>query len=116
MSATSAFAADDHRTFNREGAAFDKGETFAGVPFDVALDAVEAIRPLVPEGVSMAAFALRWILMDPAVTVVIPGAKSAEQARANAGAGDVPALTPATMAALAEIYAVRIAPHVHHLW
>lgn len=116
MTAESAFAADDHRTFNREGAAFDKGETFSGVPFDVALRAVEKIRPLVPEGVTMAAFALRWILMDSGVTVVIPGAKNAAQARANAAAGAVPALSDATMAALAELYRTDIAPHVHHLW
>ncbi len=116
MTAESAFAADDHRTFNREGAAFDKGETFSGVPFDVALRAVEKIRPLVPEGVTMAAFALRWILMDAGVTVVIPGAKTAAQARANAAAGEVPALSEATMAALADLYRTDIAPHVHHLW
>jgi aryl-alcohol dehydrogenase-like predicted oxidoreductase len=116
MTAESAFAADDHRAFNREGAAFDKGETFSGVPFDVALRAVEKIRPLVPEGVTMAAFALRWILMDAGVTVVIPGAKNAAQARANAAAGAVPALSDTTMAALAELYRTDIAPHVHHLW
>lgn len=116
MTAESAFAADDHRAFNREGAAFDKGETFSGVPFDVALAAVEKIRPLVPEGVTMAGFALRWILMDPPVTVVIPGAKTAAQARANAAAGAVPALSDAAMAALAELYRTDIAPHVHHLW
>jgi aryl-alcohol dehydrogenase-like predicted oxidoreductase len=116
MTADSAFAADDHRAFNREGAAFDKGETFSGVPFDVALEAVEEIRPLVPAGVPMAAFALRWILMDPAVTVVIPGAKNAAQAQANAAAGDLPPLPEAVMQALADLYAARIAPHVHHLW
>ncbi|HKE95747.1 MAG TPA: aldo/keto reductase, partial [Povalibacter sp.] len=76
LNRSSTFASDDHRNFNRQGAAFDVGETFAGVPYDVALEAVEAIRPLVPAGTSMAAFALRWILMDDAVSVVIPGAKS----------------------------------------
>ena len=116
MSAASRFAPDDHRAFNREGAAFDKGETFSGVPFEVGLAAVEEIRPFVPKGTTMAAFALRWCLMDPAVTVVIPGARNAGQARANAAAGGLAPLPPATMEALAAIYHARIAPHVHHLW
>ncbi len=116
MSAASTFAADDHRAFNRNGEAFDKGETFSGVPFDVALQAVEELRPLVPQGATMAAFALRWILMDDAVSVVIPGAKNAAQSQANAAADGLPALPPATMAAARDIYARLIAPHVHHLW
>lgn len=116
MTATTAFAADDHRAFNREGQAFDKGETFSGVPYDVALDAVEEVRKLVPENVTMAQFALRWILMQDAVSVVIPGAKNAAQAAANASASDVSALTPDQMGALKELYVTRIAPHVHHLW
>ncbi len=116
MSAQSQFAADDHRSFNRNGEAFDKGETFSGVPYDVALQAVDALRPLVPQGTTMAAFALRWILMEQAVTVVIPGAKSAEQARANAMADALPPLSAETMQAAREIYASLIAPHVHHLW
>lgn len=116
MTAASQFAADDHRSFNRNGEAFDKGETFSGVPFDVALEAVEALRPLVPQGTSMAAFALRWILMEEAVTVVIPGAKTPDQARANAAAADLPALTPDQMQAARDIYTRLIAPHVAHLW
>ncbi len=116
MSAESRFAADDHRSFNRNGEAFDKGETFSGVPYDLALAAVEEIRALVPQGAAMAAFALRWILMEPAVTVVIPGARSPEQARANAAAADLPALSAEVMEAAREIYARRIAPEVHHLW
>ncbi|PJF11001.1 aldo/keto reductase [Pseudorhodobacter sp. MZDSW-24AT] len=116
MNANSQFAADDHRAFNRNGEAFDKGETFSGVPFDVALDAVEALRPLVPQGTAMAAFALRWILMEEAVTVVIPGAKTPDQARANAAAADLPALTPDQMQAARDIYTRLIAPHVAHLW
>jgi aryl-alcohol dehydrogenase-like predicted oxidoreductase len=116
MTATTAFAADDHRAFNREGQAFDKGETFSGVPYDVALDAVEEVRKLVPENVTMAQFALRWILMQDSVSVVIPGAKNAAQAAANASASDVSALTPEQMGALKELYVTRIAPHVHHLW
>ncbi len=116
MSADSSFAADDHRSFNRNGEAFDKGETFSGVPFDVALEAVEELRALVPADVPMAAFALRWILMEPAVTVVIPGAKNAAQAQANAAADALPPLSPQVMQAAREVYDRRIAPHVHHLW
>ena len=116
MTAETAFAADDHRHFNREGQAFDKGETFAGVPFDVALEAVDEIRPLVPPGVTMAQFALRWILMNEGVTTVIPGAKNAEQAKANNMASDLPPLTEAAMAALRKLYLDKIAPYVHQRW
>ncbi|NLH79870.1 MAG: aldo/keto reductase [Phyllobacteriaceae bacterium] len=110
------FAADDHRLFNRHGEAFDVGETFAGVPFEVGLAAVEEIRRLVPVGTAMAAFALRWILMNDAVTVVIPGARNAAQAQANAAASDLPALSDETMAAVRAVYDARIAPHVHQRW
>ena len=116
MTAASTFAPDDHRSFNRNGEAFDKGETFSGVPFDVALQAVEALRRLVPQGATMAAFALRWILMADAVTVVIPGARTPAQSQANAGAGALPPLSPDTMAAARDVYERMIAPHVHHLW
>lgn len=116
MTAASTFAADDHRSFNRNGEAFDKGETFSGVPFDVALQAVEELRPLVPGGATMAAFALRWILMEPAVTVVIPGAKTPDQSRANAAADALAPLQPETMQAAREVYDRLIAPHVQHLW
>lgn len=116
MTANTAFAADDHRHFNREGQAFDKGETFAGVPFDIALKAVDEIRPLVPQGVTMAQFALRWILMNEGVTTVIPGAKNPEQAKANNAASDLPPLTDAAMAALRALYLEKIAPYVHHQW
>ena len=116
MKADTQFAADDHRHFNREGQAFDKGETFAGVPYDVALQAVEEIRSLVPQGVSMAQFALRWILMNQGVTTVIPGAKNAEQAKANNAASELPALTDEAMAALRGIYLRKVAPFVHQRW
>ncbi|MBB3446340.1 aldo/keto reductase [Rhizobium sp. BK379] len=110
------FASDDHRNFNRNGEAFDVGETFAGVPFEVGLQAVEEVRKLVPAGAGMAAFALRWILMTEAVTVVIPGARNAEQARANAAAADLAPLSADVMAATREIYGRLIAPHVHQRW
>lgn len=116
MRPTTAFSADDHRAFNRHGEAFDVGETFAGVPYEIGLAAVEDIRRIVPEGVAMATFALRWILMADAVTVVIPGARNADQARSNAGASDLAPLTPDQMAAVEEIYAKTIAPHVHQRW
>jgi aryl-alcohol dehydrogenase-like predicted oxidoreductase len=116
MSAGTAFAADDHRAFNREGEAFDKGETFAGVPYGLALEAVDQIRGLVPGGAAMAQFALRWILMEQAVSTVIPGAKNAAQAIANSQAGALDAISPAAMEQLRALYRERIAPHVHHLW
>lgn len=110
------FAADDHRAFNRHGEAFDVGETFAGVPYDVALDAVNALRSILPDDAPMAAVALRWILMNEAISVVIPGAKSPEQATANAAAANLAPLTPAVMAAVAKLYHDRVAPHVHQRW
>ncbi|MBB3950900.1 aldo/keto reductase [Aureimonas jatrophae] len=111
------FASDDHRNFNRHGESFDVGETFSGVPFEAALEAVEALRPLVPGNAGgMAAFALRWILMEDAVSVVIPGGRRAEQARGNAAAGDLAALPAETMAAAREIYDRIVAPHVHARW
>lgn len=111
-----AFAADDHRNFNRNGDAFDVGETFAGVPFETGLQAVEEIRALVPAGATMAAFALRWILMADAVSVVIPGARNAEQAKANAAAASLPAIPQDVMDATREVYSRLVAPHVHDRW
>lgn len=116
ITAATAFAADDHRAFNRHGEAFDVGETFAGVPFEVGLAAVEEIRRLVPAGASMAAFALKWILMQDAVSVVIPGARNAEQARGNAAASGLADLSADVMRAAAAIYADRIRAHVHQRW
>ena len=116
MHANTAFAADDHRAFNRNGEAFDVGETFAGVPYEIALSVVEDIRRLVPEGVSMAQFALRWILMESAVSTVIPGARNALQAQSNGSASGLPPLSEPSLAALRALYADRIAPHVHQRW
>lgn len=111
-----AFAKDDHRNFNRHGESFDVGETFAGVPFEVGLQAVEEVRKLVPAGASMAAFALKWILMNEAVTVVIPGARNEAQAKGNAAAADLTAISADVMTATKEIYARLVAPHVHQRW
>ncbi|MDK1377047.1 MULTISPECIES: aldo/keto reductase [unclassified Sinorhizobium] len=116
ISKETVFAADDHRNFNRHGEAFDVGETFAGVPFDVALEAVEELRALVPANVPMAQFALRWILEQPAASVVIPGARNEAQAQSNAAASALPALDDATMAAIAALYERLIKVHVHHRW
>jgi aryl-alcohol dehydrogenase-like predicted oxidoreductase len=115
-SATTEFPADDHRTYNRHGEAFDVGETFAGVPFEVGLEAVERLRPLVPAGATMAQFALRWIIDQSQVTVVIPGARSAEQARGNAAAAALAPLGAETHAAVRAVYDELIAPHVHARW
>jgi aryl-alcohol dehydrogenase-like predicted oxidoreductase len=116
MSAQSTFAEDDHRGFNREGAAFDKGETFSGLDFNVGLQAVEAMRPLVPAGQSMAQMALRWIQMNPAVTCTIPGGKNPAQVSDNVAAADLPALSDATMQALAGVYERFAKPLVHQRW
>lgn len=116
MKADTAFSADDHRAFNRNGEQFDKGETFSGVPFDVALDAVEDIRRFVPEGLTMAEFALRWILMNENVSVVIPGSKNKSQSEANAHASELNALSDETMLALKNIYQEKISPWVHQRW
>lgn len=110
------FEADDHRQFNRHGEAFDVGETFSGVPYDVGLAAVEKLRALVPGGATLAQFALRWILMQEAVTVVIPGARNPQQALSNLSAASLPALPPETMAAVEEVYVNDIRPYVHQRW
>ena len=116
LSSRSTFSADDHRQFNRHGELFDRGETFSGVPYDVGLQAVDRLRPLIPRGMTFTQFALRWILMWPQVTTVIPGARTPEQARENAAAAQAPPLDPVTMAAVAAVYDELIRPHVHHLW
>jgi aryl-alcohol dehydrogenase-like predicted oxidoreductase len=113
---TSSFAADDHRAFNRHGEEFDVGETFSGVDFELGLEVVDELRALVPEGATLAQLALRWILAFDAVSTVIPGAKTPEQARANAAAAELPELTKATMWRIEELYRGRIAPQVHHRW
>jgi len=112
----SRFAADDHRNFNRHGQQFDVGETFSGVDYDVALAAVEEIRKLLPPGVSMSQFALRWILMFDAVTCAIPGGKRPGQVAENCAASDLPPLSPETMAAVKTIYDKNIRDLVHARW
>jgi len=116
MTADSKFASDDHRAFNRQGKAFDRGETFSGVDFATGLEAVDRLRPLVPPGATLAQLALRWILMDEAVTCAIPGAKRADQAEENIRSADLPPLSDSTMEAVRDVYNQLIREQVHHRW
>ena len=110
------FEANDHRQFNRHGEAFDVGETFSGVPYEVGLEAVEGLRLLVPEGATLAQLALRWILMHEAVTVIIPGARNPRQALDNIAASTLAPLAESTMAEVRDIYDRLIRAHVHQRW
>ncbi len=112
----SRFESTDHRLFNRHGEAFDQGETFSGVPFDVALAAVDELKPLVPASATMAQFALRWILMFDAVSCVIPGAKRPDQLDDNVAAAELPQISDATMAGVKSVYDRLIKPLVHQRW
>ncbi|MEL6268892.1 MAG: aldo/keto reductase [Chloroflexota bacterium] len=116
MTRQTTFAANDHRNFNRDGKAFDVGETFSGVPFEAGLDAVDELREILPEGVSMAQFALRWILMFDAVSVVIPGSTKPEHIQDNIAAAELPPLTNAQMGAVRDIYDQYFREHVHTAW
>ena len=116
MKADTKFEADDHRGFNRHGESFDRGETFSGVDYPIGLQTVEELRTLVPKGMSLSQFALRWILMFDAVTCAIPGAKNPEQAEQNVKAADLPALSKARMSKIKEIYDSNIRGLVHHYW
>ncbi|WP_327026838.1 aldo/keto reductase [Micromonospora sp. NBC_01739] len=110
------FAADDHRSFNRHGEAFDVGETFSGVDFATGLAAVRRLAPLVGDDRTMAQFALRWVLDQPGVTVVIPGARDGAQARANVAAAGQPPLSTSELAEVTSVYDELIRPQVHHRW
>ncbi len=112
----STFDADDHRTFNRQGEAFDRGETFSGVDYEKGLNAVEELKALCPDGMTMVQFALRWILMFEAVTCAIPGAKRPGQAEENFSAADLPRLSDETMMRVRAIYDRHIREDVHHYW
>lgn len=110
------FDADDHRAFNREGAGFDKGETFSGVPYNEGLAAVEELRPLIPKGMTMGQFALRWILMFDGVTCAIPGGKRPDQVEQNCAASDLPPIPVETMRAVRDLYERRVRGFVHDRW
>ncbi|HEX6710978.1 MAG TPA: aldo/keto reductase [Rubrobacter sp.] len=116
MTADRAFTDDDHRNFNREGQAFDRGETFSGVDFETGLRAAEELKELVPEGHTLAQFALRWILMHPAVSCAIPGGKNPSQVEDNVAAAEMPPLSDETMERAREIYDSYVRAEVHHRW
>jgi aryl-alcohol dehydrogenase-like predicted oxidoreductase len=111
------FSPDDHRQYNRHGEAFDVGETFAGVPYETGVDAAVRFSAIAAEaGISPAHLALRWIIDQPGVTTVIPGASTLEQARANAGAADVVPISQAARTAIKDLYDEQIRPLVHDRW
>ncbi len=116
MSRETQFEDSDHRKYNRRGESFDVGETFSGVDFETGLASVEELRRILPPGVSMAQFALRWILMFDAVSLAIPGAKNPKQAGDNAAAADLPAIDDGRMAAIRGIYDRHIRAQVHQRW
>ena len=110
------FAADDHRTFNRHGEAFDVGETFSGVPYDVGVAAAREVAALTPEGTTTAGFSLRWVLDQPGVTAVIPGARDVGQVRGNVAAAELPPLTAQQLEDLRAVYDGSVRAHVHDRW
>jgi aryl-alcohol dehydrogenase-like predicted oxidoreductase len=116
MRSDRAFTEDDHRNFNREGQAFDRGETFSGVDFETGLLAAEELKQLVLEGNTLAQFALRWILMHPAVSCAIPGGKKTSQVEDNVAAAEMPPLSEETMQRAREIYDRHVREEVHHRW
>lgn len=116
MTRETRFTEDDHRNYNRHGEVFDVGETFSGVGYDLGLRAVERIRDVLPEGVTLTQAALRWILMFDAVTCAIPGAKRPAQVEENFAASDLPDLSPEVMREVREVYNSLIRPQIHHRW
>lgn len=116
FSSDSTFESDDHRKFNRHGEAFDRGETFSGVDFNLGLKAVDELKNICPSDMSMAQFALRWILMFDAVTCAIPGAKRTSQVEENMEAADMPGLSQKVMDKVRDIYHNYIRESVHHYW
>lgn len=116
MNLETTFSPEDHRTFNRQGEAFDKGETFSGVDFQLGLEAVEELKRLFPGQEPLAAWALRWILMFPEVSTVIPGASRPDQVLSNLAVANLPALTAEQMKGVQQVYDKFIKPEVHSLW
>jgi aryl-alcohol dehydrogenase-like predicted oxidoreductase len=110
------FDQHDHRFFNRNGESFDKGETFSGIPYEIGLKAVDAIKKIFPENTNLAPLALKWILMFKEVSCVIPGASTMDQVDSNLSANGMPDLTIEKMTGVRKIYEEYIKPHVHHLW
>jgi aryl-alcohol dehydrogenase-like predicted oxidoreductase len=116
MTPDTTFSPDDHRSYNRFGQAFDRGETFSGVDFEIGLQAVEELKALVPPGATMTQLALRWILMFDAISCTIPGAKRPDQVADNVRAADLPPLTEMQMAKVRQVYDQYIRDQVHHRW
>jgi aryl-alcohol dehydrogenase-like predicted oxidoreductase len=116
MTRQTTFGPDDHRTFNRDGASFDKGETFSGVDFETGLDAVDELKTLFPDDPILAIWALRWVLMFDAVSCVIPGASTLAHVESNVTASDLPPLTDEQMAGVKAVYEEYIKDPVHYLW
>jgi aryl-alcohol dehydrogenase-like predicted oxidoreductase len=114
--ADATFPENDHRNFNRNGEAFDQGETFAGLDLETGVAAVRELEEIRPDGMTMAQFALRWILMFDAVSCTIPGAKRPEHVEENVAAADLPPLSGETMEAVREVYERHVRDQVHHRW
>ncbi|MGH2860541.1 MAG: aldo/keto reductase [Solirubrobacteraceae bacterium] len=114
--ANTTFAPEDHRNYNRHGEAFDVGETFSGVPYEVGLEAVQELKALVDPGVTLAQFALRWVIDQLGVSTVIPGARNPEQVRANAAVAALPPLRDEQLQGIADVYDRRLRAHVHDRW
>jgi aryl-alcohol dehydrogenase-like predicted oxidoreductase len=110
------FAAEDHRSYNRHGEAFDVGETFSGVPFETGVSAARELKALLDPGVTLSQFALRWVIDQPGVSTVIPGARNTEQVLANVAAAALPPLSAKQLRGVEEVYDRLIRPHVHARW
>jgi len=110
------FAPEDHRSYNRHGEAFDVGETFSGVPYEVGVGAARELKSLLDPGTTLAQFALRWVIDQPGVSTVIPGARSPEQVQQNVSAASLPPLSPQQLRGVQEVYDRLIRPHVHARW
>ena len=116
LTSATRFDSDDHRAFNRNGEAFDRGETFSGLDYETGLKAVESLRGIVPNEMTMPEFALRWILMFDAISCAIPGAKRPSQVKENVSAAELPKIDKATMDKVEALYVEQVKPHVHHYW
>ena len=116
MSRETTFKPDDHRHFNRNGEAFDKGETFSGVDYELGLEAVEELKKLFPGNEPLAAWAIRWVLMSPEVSTVIPGASRPEQVHSNIKAAELPPLSQEQMEGVRRVYDQYIRSSVHEMW
>jgi aryl-alcohol dehydrogenase-like predicted oxidoreductase len=116
MNSSSRFEKEDHRNFNRQGAGFDRGETFSGLDYELGLKAVNSLRTVLPQGFTLAQLALRWILMFSEVSCAIPGAKRPQQVQENVAAADLAPLNGVTMDAIRTIYETQVREHVHHYW